>query len=261
LARAQLQAALTATPALHTLLESFKDSELVDPIKIFLEEWRLEGLDHEFVGLVAQGAKLDLERGAVLLARLAYPKLTHEATAHILDRLAEDAAAQLKTTEGTAHPGAILARYLYQDLDFRGNESNYYDPDNSYINRVLERRTGIPISLSCVYVWVGTRLKLPVFGAGLPGHFITGCRTHDRPLYFDAFNRGRILTPTDCARIVHRSGIEFQDRFLAPMPTPQIMARMIVNLMNLYTERNDQMMMQRLSQWSALLQEPSASSS
>jgi regulator of sirC expression with transglutaminase-like and TPR domain len=122
---------------------------------------------------------------------------------------------------------------LAWDHGFHGNQADYYDPRNSFLNDVLERRTGIPITLATVYVEVGRRAGFAVRGVGFPAHFLA--RYED--VLFDPFNEGRILSEHDCRRLLaeaSRGKMLLEPKFLEPAPTKQIVARMLNNLKHIY---------------------------
>lgn len=136
---------------------------------------------------------------------------------------------------------ALINRVLFQEEGFTGNRDDYYDVENSYLDRVLARHTGIPISLSIVYMEVAGQVGLPMQGIGLPGHFVVGCWPMGRGrvprLILDPFNEGRILSPDDCAARIHAAygdDIHVTDEWLQPMTRRQILARVLNNLKSIY---------------------------
>src|SRR5713101_5501637 len=147
-------------------------------------------------------APLDLAEIALLLARDEFPNLDVEAHLNELAAMAHEVKSYLRGH--LAHQVQGLCRYLFHEMGFRGNTRDYYDPRNSYLNQVLDRRTGIPISLSAVAMAVGQRAGLQVVGVGLPGHFIAKAVAEDREVLFDPFHGGRLLTPTDCQNLVQQ---------------------------------------------------------
>jgi regulator of sirC expression with transglutaminase-like and TPR domain len=133
-----------------------------------------------------------------------------------------------------------LAEFLFKKLGFQGNQIDYIDPRNSYLNEVLDRRLGIPISLAVVFIAVAGRLGLEVQGVGLPGHFIVRIQDPQGELYLDPFHGGRRLSKEDCAQLVilttGYSG-PFQEEWLAPSSPESILARMLTNLKNVYMKK------------------------
>lgn len=183
-----------------------------------------------FLALVEAG-DAPLDEGAFLIAAHAYPGLDVEAELRRLDALADDCPGDL----------AGVRRYLFDQLGFRGNDTAYGDPRNSFLNDVLDRRLGIPITLSVLAIEVGRRVGVPLVGIGLPGHFLV---RHDAvpPLILDPFNRGQSLTLEDCETLLKRAygdRVPFQPSLLAPVDNNMILARMLNNLRGIYQARGD----------------------
>ena len=178
---------------------------------------------------------LDLEAGAFLIARTGDP---HIETSPYQQRL-DEMATELRPLSSDTPRQVVryMNEYLFQTLRFRGNTQQYYDPNNSFLHRVLDDRVGIPISLSVVYLLLGQRLGVPVAGIGLPGHFLVGLRTE--PVFIDCFHQGTLLTDKDCARLLQNHGVEFDRRYLEPYSQAQILARMLRNLIAVYEIRQE----------------------
>jgi regulator of sirC expression with transglutaminase-like and TPR domain len=135
--------------------------------------------------------------------------------------------------EAGASPKAVLGAmnaYLFEELGFHGNDVNYYEAENSYLNRVMDRRTGNPISLCLVYLFVARRLHLPLAGIGMPGHFLCRHQSPTEEIYVDVFNEGRLLTKADCIRYLVQTSQGFQTGFLAPATPRRTLLRMCSNL-------------------------------
>ncbi len=142
-----------------------------------------------------------------------------------------------KRLEGLSGARAILTEmveYLHSDLRFDGDRENYYAARNSFINCVLERRRGIPISLCALYLILARRLGLPLHGVGMPGHFIVKYQTAEEPIFLDPFERGKHLSVRDCAAVVRRLGYHFEARFLRETQPHRIVERMLNNLIAIY---------------------------
>ena len=195
------------------------------------------------------GEDLSPARAGLLFAReIAYPHLRPSDYLIRLDELASAARSFLTPHAAPAACGLTLADFLFRSGDFRGDygaggrETRPYDPRTAYLNEVLDRRLGLPISLSVIYLEVGKRLGLPVEGVGLPGHFIVSVEGEDGPVYLDPFHRGNKLTEDDCARLARStSGYEgaFDRRWLWPTAPRDIVARMLNNLRNFYVQVED----------------------
>lgn len=185
-------------------------------------------------------ADLDVAEVALHLARDEYPELDVEAALAEITGMAHEARRYLRgDLEGRVRG---LCRYLFHDMGFRGNVKDYYDPRNSYLNQVLERRTGIPITLAAVFQAVGRRAGLRVVGVGLPGHFIAKVSEAGNELLIDCFHGGRLLTLTDCENLVRQaSGLPVLTSSLAlePIPLGLMIQRMLNNLRGIYLKGED----------------------
>ncbi len=182
----------------------------------------------------------DLEDGVWLLARTRYPEINSAAYRALLDSYAADIRERLGSEVRSIGALAVVNDHLFSNLGFRGNEKNFYDPENSYFNRVLDRRTGNPISLCTLYWLVARRLRLPVVGVGMPRHFLCRYQTATDTVYVDAFNRGKLLTRADCIRFLHQIGQDVQESHLGPVTAAQTLARMCANLQQTYHELGHQ---------------------
>src|SRR2546425_8487619 len=152
---------------------------------------------------------IDLGQAALLIAREEYPDLEVGPYLLRLDEMAEIVRSRLRGGEGFTSRIAHLNRLLFEEMGFRGNREEYYDPRNSFLNDVLDRRVGIPITLSTVYLEVGRRIGCRLAGVAFPGHFLvrhTG-REAMPDILIDPFNRGQILTEKECqALLMERYG-------------------------------------------------------
>ena len=119
-------------------------------------------------------------------------------------------------------------------LGFTGNEQNYYDPENSYLNRVVDRRTGNPINLCLVYLMLARRLRLPVSGIGLPGHFVCRFQSSSEEYYINVFNRGKLWTKADCVQYLLQGNYNLQDDYLVPISPRRMLMRICGNLHQIY---------------------------
>ena len=186
--------------------------------------------------------ELPLDRAALLLAAVEYPDLDVDGAMILLDGLAD---VVLRRLGGSRQPDdvvRVMAGVLHAELGFHGNADAYYDPRNSYLNEVLNRRLGIPISLSALYLAIGQRLDLPLEGVGMPGHFLVRLRDQATPVVVDPFADGAVLTDADCAarlRGLYGPSARFTQAMLAPVSTRQIVFRMLNNLKGIYSSQED----------------------
>jgi len=183
--------------------------------------------------------EIDLARAALFFARDAYPELDPDAYVRQLDTWADSIRGAVESRRSDP-PFRIVTDLLFDRLGFRGSESDYTDPRNSYLNQVIDRRTGLPIALSVVYLEIGWRVGLPVSGVGLPGHFIIRCDSGSRTWFIDPFHHGGVLDEDDCARLMRRTAgdLPFSRRLLLPVTRRQILARMLHNLRATYVQRD-----------------------
>ncbi len=191
--------------------------------------------DDHFLGFcLKHGQEFDLENAAWLLSLTQYPDFNVAGYHALLDSYADDLRQQMEPGDLPHQVLARLNQYLFDGLGFTGNERDYYDPDNNYLNRVLDRRTGNPVSLCLVYLLIARRLRLPVAGIGLPGHFVCRYQSSAAEFYIDAFNRGKLLTKADCIQYLVQGNYTVRDEYLAPVTPRRILLRICGNLHQIY---------------------------
>ncbi len=185
-------------------------------------------------------APLDVAELALSLARDEYGNLDVEAYLSELTGMAHEAKSYVRGNLENRVAG--LCRYLFHEMGFRGNVQEYYDPRNSYLNQVMDRRTGIPITLSVLAMAIGRRAGLEIVGVGLPGHFVAKAVGDGEEVVFDPFHGGRQLTATDCENLVHQvTGNSFRASpdTLDALPLRLIAIRMLSNLKAVYLGQPD----------------------
>lgn len=192
----------------------------------------------EQVGLPDE--QVDLQSCALYFAGEEYPSLNVEEYLARLDAMAERVLADSKGSGSNESLARALNGYLFDEEKFTGNPADYYNPDNSYLNRVMDSRTGIPITLSVLYLGVAERLGLNCYGVGMPGHFLVALK--DLDLFLDPFHSGQLLSAADCRRLAQEMfGPDFAwtDEYLAPCPRKLIIYRMLNNLRQIYLHKRD----------------------
>jgi regulator of sirC expression with transglutaminase-like and TPR domain len=193
--------------------------------------------DNRFLAFcLNQGEDLDVEEGAWLLAQTQYPDINVAAYQALFDSYAADLRERIDSNSPPESTLATINQYLFTELGFLGNEANYYDPDNSYLNRVVDRRTGNPISLCLVYLLTARRLRLPIVGIGMPGHFLIRYQSSTGEVFIDAFNRGKLLTKADCVKYLLHTSHGFQEGYLAPVSSRRVLLRVCSNLHQIYAQ-------------------------
>jgi regulator of sirC expression with transglutaminase-like and TPR domain len=187
--------------------------------------------------LAGRPSSLELDRAALELAKIEYPDLDPQWSIGEIDRHAFVIAE--RTGDLSDGPKFIetVRTYLFGECGFRGNADDYYHPDNSCINRVLETRQGIPITLSVIYLEVARRLAMPVAGVGLPGHFLVRYDSSDFSAIIDPFHGGVIVDEEQCRALAQTEMLE--PDFFSAVDSRHIIFRMIYNLRGIYLSRRD----------------------
>jgi len=199
-----------------------------------------------FAALVRPGIddeRIDTLRAALTFARIEYPDLDPAPYIEQVEALSRRVAARIDDAGDPVQCIAALNYVLFDEERFRGNTSDYYDPRNSFVNDVLERRLGIPITLALLYMEVGRRAGFQLFGVGMPGHFMLKHYDVDgRSFFIDAFERGSVLSEEDCKRkieSIHAGQIRLRPEFLLTVTRRQMLTRMLNNLRTIYLSRRD----------------------
>lgn len=202
--------------------------------------------DHEDFGLV---------EACLLIAQDAYPRLDVDHYLGEIERMAARLRGRLPPAVDAEGKVIALNQFLFEDLGFSGNADDYYDPRNSYLNEVIERRSGIPISLSILYMEIGRKIGLPLEGVSFPGHFLVRLRLRGSTLVLDPFSGGAPLSERDLRKLLRRviagsgrAGLRSAadvagelplDQFLEPAGHRQILARLLRNLKSIYREKDE----------------------
>jgi regulator of sirC expression with transglutaminase-like and TPR domain len=190
-------------------------------------------------------ARIDLAHACLMIAQDAYPELEAERYLGEIERMALRLRAKGGGKDSPEERVMALNQFLFDELAFRGNTEAYYDPRNSYLNEVMDRRTGIPITLAVLYMAVGRRIGLPLEGVSFPGHFLVRLRLRGGMLVLDPFAGGAPLAADDLRERLRRvvpkglaEGVPVQDlpldQFLEPATPRQIIARVLRNLKGIY---------------------------
>lgn len=186
--------------------------------------------------------QIDLAKAALYIAQEEYPDLDIDEYLNALDVMADEVEERLPAERYPLRIIQSLNQYFYDDLGYIGNTSDYYDPRNSFLNEVIDRRTGIPITLSLLYLEVARRLDFPMVGINMPGHFLIRPSFEEAGIFVDAFNRGEILFQQDCeARLAQIYGrpVQMQSSFITSVSSRQMLVRMLRNLKFIYLNRSE----------------------
>jgi regulator of sirC expression with transglutaminase-like and TPR domain len=187
--------------------------------------------------LARRPSGIELDQASLEVARVQYPDLGVVSYVRALDHHA----ANIADLAGDLSDGERFVettnRYLFGELGLRGNNEDYYNPENSLLNRVLDTRLGLPITLSVIYMEIARRLAKPVSGISLPGHFIVYYDDNDYSTYIDPFNGGALIDIAGCCELAQRESIE--PGMLEPADRRSIVMRMVNNLRNAYFSRRE----------------------
>ncbi len=226
---------VSALPALKDAVERGQEP-LSERAGALVQELSSELVIHDIRQFAKRGRN-GLEEGLILLSRLHTPELDEKQVAARIGRMTEDLMLKLDPGDGADVMLRRLSRYLFEEQGFCGNTGDYYNPENSYLHSVLETRKGIPISLSSLYLVLAQRLSLPIYGIGMPGHFLVKYDDGDEMRIIDPFHRGRLIDQDGCAKLLRSMGVSFDERYLEPVATRYILERTVKNLIAVFAER------------------------
>lgn len=195
-----------------------------------------------FVESVQSRDEFDLIEMALTIAAEEYPTLDESRQARRIGLIAAEGARRAVNIENPFERLEILRQFFFHELGFCGNQEDYNDPRNCFLNDVLDRRTGIPLTLSLLFGEMGQAAGFKVRGIGLPGHFILRFEDSERVILVDPFHRGEVITEDDCRQLVGRTTGRpslFRPRLLRGSDNRAILTRLLLNLKHMYVERED----------------------
>ena len=184
---------------------------------------------------------LDLARIALLVAAESDARVDVDSQIHTLESWAAELSARLDPGWNNLQKLARLRSFVFEDLGFRGDSKDYFSPSNSLLNQVMERRLGVPLTLSIIFMELGWRVGIPFEGVGFPGHFLVRLPGEPRDLVLDPFNHGRTMHEEDCRRLLDEvtgGRLEFDGRLLASVTKRDIITRLLRNLKGAYLRSN-----------------------
>lgn len=186
--------------------------------------------------------QMNLARAALYLAQEEYAHLDVDEYLNALDTMAMEVEERLPAQQYPLRIIKSINQYLFEDLGFHGNAEEYYDPRNSYLNQVIDRRTGIPITLSLVYLEIAKRLDFPMVGVGMPGHFLIRPTVGDMQVFVDPFNKGEVMFEEDCRerlRQIFNQPVEMRPEFSEAVSPRYFLTRILTNLKAIYLHLED----------------------
>ena len=185
--------------------------------------------------------QIDLVRAAFWIAQDEYPDLDPAVSLHQLDAIANELRDRLPEERYPLKVVQTINQYLFEELGFSGNQADYYDPRNSFLNDVIDRRTGIPLTLSILYLAIAERLDFPMVGVGMPGHFIIRPQVADMEIYVDPFHQGEVMFLEDCQQRlaqVYQREVSITPEMLPEVTPRQCLVRMLTNLKVIYLKKS-----------------------
>lgn len=216
-----------------------------------------EDIRNEFDQLAGlPNEEIDTVGAAFLIARTAYPNLDETGYRRSLAVMSKKLRSRLYPGDHPAEAIEKLNRILFEQEGFDGSRHDYYEPDNSYLNRVMDRKRGIPITLSLIYTEVGRLAGLNLHGVGMPGHFITALQHETGRILIDPFNQGNILSEEKCREMVkdRLSGRSvLKEQWLNPAKPREVIARMLRNLKAIYLHTNNNRKAFEMLHWLLIL--------
>jgi regulator of sirC expression with transglutaminase-like and TPR domain len=192
--------------------------------------------------ILAGGERFDLVDAALWVAAEDYPEIDVAQEARRLGYIAGEGARRAYDLENPFARVDALRAFLFEELSFRGNEKEYNDPRNSYLNEVLDRRLGNPLTLSIVFLETARAAGFEAVGIGLPGHFVVGVAWHGRTILVDPYHGGRVISEEDCRQLVGRTTGRpslFRRELLRGATERGMLTRMLLNLKHIYVKRED----------------------
>lgn len=226
------------------LLDQFKNESVHDSEKETINEIiyniTIGSILEEFSFIIEEGVNNSrtLEKSIFLLSKIGNPTIRIEDYQKKLDKISQEISTDIAYTPSVQEKMQILLQYVFRELRFRGDSSDYHNTQNAFLDRVIERRKGLPIMLSLIIVFLGRRLNLPFYGVNMPIHFMLLYETPDRDILLDPFDGGKIVTYDQCYYFLKKNGIKPRPEHLKKADELETLARCIRNLIHSYSKIN-----------------------
>lgn len=235
--------------------ESIRESER-QHINEIIHNITYGSLLEDFTALVESGiqGRRSLEEALFVLARFGNPTLRTSVYRSKLDDLARQIGSDIAYTPSLNEKMRILLQFVFRELRFRGDSKNYHDPENAFLDRVIDRRKGLPIMLSVVVMSIARRLDLPFYGANMPIHFMLVYQTHNQNILIDPFDGGTIVTYDQCCYFLKKNGVKPRAEHLERAEASEILGRCIRNLMHSYAKNQQESKVNDLKELLSLLE-------
>ncbi|MCW9706919.1 transglutaminase-like domain-containing protein [Fodinibius salsisoli] len=229
----------TAVPLLDEHKNETADQDERSLINEIIQWITYTSVEEDFTDVLAGGLNTleQLEEAILILARFDNPTLRAKEYQKKLDRFAQMIADDVRYSLSEIQKMHKVLDLIFTDLEFSGSTTNYYSPDNSYLNKVIDRREGLPISLALVVLFVARRLDLPFRGVGMPVHFMLMYQSDQEEVLVDPFDHGKVVSYNQCYYFLKQNGISPRSEHFRPSGYPAILARNIRNLINSYEKQ------------------------
>jgi len=230
-----------AVPLLDQIRVQTKDKVEKKRAKDVLHKLTFSTLKGDFAELLLEGVgnRAQLERAVITLARFGHPTLRESEYVKTLDHFADMIRPSLRYKQSEREKMRILMKFIFEDLNFRGDNKDYHNPANGFIDQVIERRKGLPISLSLVAMFIARRLQLPVFGVNMPIHFMLAFVGEKEEQLIDPYDQGAEVSYDQCYFFLKKNNVTPKPEHFKMASDIDILARCIRNLMHSY-ERNEE---------------------
>ncbi|MEX0773387.1 MAG: transglutaminase-like domain-containing protein [Balneolales bacterium] len=231
-----------SVPLLDEVQSKSKDEQIKERFQELIHSITFGSLEHEFVNYLENGVETltDLENGVLLLARFDNPTLRTDLYKRKLDRLASEIETEVQYAASPRDQMKILLKLIFKKKKFTGPTDEFFDPSNSFINKVIDRKKGIPISLSLIVLFVANRLDLPFQGVNMPMHFLLKFDMEGEKIYIDPFNEGNVISVDQCLFFLKKSGIKPTASHFDSASNVEMLSRTIRNLINGFEKAKDE---------------------
>ena len=230
-----------AIPILDQIRVETKNKEEKKRAKNVLYKLTFTSLKEDFAELLLEGIgnRAQLERAVITLARFGNPTLQESEYVKKLDYFADMIRSSLRYNRSEREEMQTFMKFIFEDLNFRGDNKDYHNPANGLIDQVIERRKGLPISLSLVAMFIARRLQLPVFGVNMPIHFMLAFVGEKEEQLIDPYDQGAEVSYDQCYFFLKKNNVTPKPDHFKMASDLNILARCIRNLMHSY-ERNEE---------------------
>ncbi|WP_441000843.1 SirB1 family protein [Fodinibius sp. SL11] len=230
----------TAVPLLDQQKNETSDAESRELINEIIQHITFGSVEEAFMDVLDGGLSNmeQLENAVFILSRFDNPTLREREYKKKLDRFAEMIADDVRYSLSETQKMHKVLDFVFEDLEFSGSTSDYYNPHNSYLNRVIDRREGLPISLALIVLFIGRRLDLPFYGINMPIHFMMKYKTANEEILIDPFDHGKVVSYDQCYYFLKQNGVEPKSEHFKNSSAEDILARCIRNLINSYEKRD-----------------------